>query len=148
MSYMSKTSAGGTKKTISNVFNNSLLNIYINTVKTGSQEEIEQFSQIEKQKLVQLLSTNNELLTYIFDKMFKNMKKQDKGSSKTERGGDVNNLQRSQADILHALLTMETPVYDTVPNDVQNAFQSFNNQQNNNQDQIGFNKNSDPIFLN
>ena len=46
------------------------------------------------------------------------MKKQDKGSSKTERGGDVNNLQRSQADILHALLTMETPVYDTVPNDV------------------------------
>jgi hypothetical protein len=45
MSYMSKTStAGGTKKTISNVFNNSLLNIYINTVKTGSQEEIEQFS--------------------------------------------------------------------------------------------------------
>ncbi len=76
MSYMSKTStAGGTKKTISNVFNNSLLNIYINTVKTGSQEEIEQFSQIEKQKLVQLLSTNNELLTYVFDKMFKNMKK-------------------------------------------------------------------------
>lgn len=44
MSYMSKTSGGGTKKTISNVFNNSLLNIYINTVKTGSQEEIEQFS--------------------------------------------------------------------------------------------------------
>lgn len=76
MSYMSKTSTGGgTKKTISNVFNNSLLNIYINTVKTGSQEEIEQFSQIEKQKLVQLLSTNNELLTYIFDKMFKSMKK-------------------------------------------------------------------------
>ena len=42
ISYMSKTSTGGgTKKTISNVFNNSLLNIYINTVKTGSQEEIE-----------------------------------------------------------------------------------------------------------
>lgn len=38
MSYMSKTSNGGgaNKKTISNVFNNSLLNIYINTVKTGS----------------------------------------------------------------------------------------------------------------
>jgi hypothetical protein len=50
---MSKTSENnGGKKTISNVFNNSLLNIYINTVKTGSQEEIEQFSQIEKQKLV------------------------------------------------------------------------------------------------
>jgi hypothetical protein len=50
-SYMSKTSGSGganAKKTISNVFNNSLLNIYINTVKTGSQEEIEQFSQIEK----------------------------------------------------------------------------------------------------
>jgi hypothetical protein len=60
---------------MSNVFNNSLLNIYINTVKTGSQDEIEQFSQIEKQKLVQLLSTNNELLAFMFDKMFKNMKK-------------------------------------------------------------------------
>jgi hypothetical protein len=60
---------------VSNVYNNSLLNIYINTVKTGSQEEIEQFSQIEKQKLVQLLSTNNELLTFMFDKMFKNNKK-------------------------------------------------------------------------
>ena len=48
-SYMSKTSENNAgKKTISNVFNNSLLNIYINTVKTGSQEEIEQFSQIEK----------------------------------------------------------------------------------------------------
>ena len=47
MSYMSKTSASK-QKTMSNVFNNSLLNIYINTVKTGSQEEIEQFSQIEK----------------------------------------------------------------------------------------------------
>ena len=63
------------KSTMSNVFNNSLLNIYINTVKTGSQDEIEQFSQIEKQKLVQLLSTNNELLAFMFDKMFKNMKK-------------------------------------------------------------------------
>jgi len=48
MSYMSKTSNAQGKKTISNVYNNSLLNIYINTVKTGSQEEIEQFSQIEK----------------------------------------------------------------------------------------------------
>ena len=130
MSYMSKTStAGGTKKTISNVFNNSLLNIYINTVKTGSQQEIEQFSQIEKQKLVQLLSTNNELLTYIFDKMFKNMKKQDKSQARTTRGGDINNLQRSQAEILHALLNLDTPpAYDTVPNEGQNAFQSFNNQ--------------------
>jgi len=66
---------GTARKTVSNVYNNSLLNIYINTVKTGSQEEIEQFSQIEKQKLVQLLSTNNELLTFMFDKMFKNNKK-------------------------------------------------------------------------
>jgi hypothetical protein len=109
MSYMSKTSASK-QKTMSNVFNNSLLNIYINTVKTGSQEEIEQFSQIEKQKLVQLLSTNNELLTYIFDKMFKNMKKSDKGKalhSKTDRSREVNNVQRSQADIFHALLNLE-----------------------------------------
>jgi hypothetical protein len=27
---------------------------------------------------VQLLSTNNELLTFVFDKMFKNMKKKSK----------------------------------------------------------------------
>lgn len=34
----------GGNKTVSNVFNNSLLNTYINTVKTGTQDEIEQFS--------------------------------------------------------------------------------------------------------
>jgi hypothetical protein len=84
-------------KTMSNVFNNSLLNIYINTVKTGSQEEIEQFSQIEKQKLVQLLSTNNELLGFIFDKMFKNTKKDKKNK------GEV----RSQADLLEVLMEKE-----------------------------------------
>jgi hypothetical protein len=80
-----------------NVFNNSLLNIYINTVKTGSQDEIEQFSQIEKQKLVQLLSTNNELLTFIFDKMFKNTKKDKKNK------GEM----RNQADLLEILMEKE-----------------------------------------
>ncbi|CDW88332.1 UNKNOWN [Stylonychia lemnae] len=70
------TQNSGNGKTVSNVFNNSLLNTYINTVKTGSQEEIEQFSQIEKQKLVQLLVTNSELLNFMFDKMFKNKKSQ------------------------------------------------------------------------
>lgn len=96
-------------------------------MKTGSQEEIEQFSQIEKQKLVQLLSTNNELLTYIFDKMFKNMKKQEKGGyARTDRNSELNNVQRSQADILHALLNLENPPYDTV-NEAQNPYQSFNN---------------------
>ena len=82
---------------MSNVFNNSLLNIYINTVKTGSQDEIEQFSQIEKQKLVQLLSTNNELLAFIFDKMFKNTKKVKKDK------GEI----RSQADLIEALMDRE-----------------------------------------
>jgi glutamate/tyrosine decarboxylase-like PLP-dependent enzyme len=71
----SKSIETAARKTVANVYNNSLLNIYINTVKTGSQEEIEQFSQIEKQKLVQLLSANNELLGFMFDKMFKNTKK-------------------------------------------------------------------------
>ena len=75
--------------TMSNVFNNSLLNIYINTVKTGSQEEIEQFSQIEKQKLVQLLSTNNELLAFMFDKMFKNMKKDKKQKGDPQSHSDL-----------------------------------------------------------
>lgn len=76
-----KDSAG--RKTVSNLYNNSLLNIYINTVKTGSQEEIEQFSQIEKQKLVQLLATNSELLQFMFDKMFKNNKKPQPTTSAT-----------------------------------------------------------------
>jgi len=82
---------------MSNVYNNSLLNIYINTVKTGSQEEIEQFSQIEKQKLVQLLSTNNELLAFMFDKMFKNMKKDRKQKSDPQ----------SHADLLELLIEKE-----------------------------------------
>ena len=82
---------------MSNVFNNSLLNIYINTVKTGSQDEIEKFSQIEKQKLVQLLSTNNELLDFMFDKMFKNTKKVKKDK------GEI----RNQADLIEALMDRE-----------------------------------------
>ena len=41
-------------------------------VKTGAPEEIERFSQIERQKLVELLVTNQELLNFMFDKMFKN----------------------------------------------------------------------------
>ena len=86
-------------KTVSTTFNTSLLNIYINTVKTGSQEEIERFSQIEKQKLVQLLATNSELLSYVFDKMFKNNKK---------AGETTNTKTYSQSDILQAML--ETPV--------------------------------------
>ena len=80
------------KSTMSNVFNNSLLNIYINTVKTGSQDEIEQFSQIEKQKLVQLLSTNNELLAFMFDKMFKNMKKDKRQKGEPQSHQDLLDL--------------------------------------------------------
>eukprot|EP00347_Sterkiella_histriomuscorum_P015923 403355172 len=82
-------------KTVSNVFNNSLLNTYINTVKTGTQDEIEQFSQIEKQKLVQLLSTNNELLNFMFDKMFKNNKK-----AKDQNLSNKQNLCHQNLDLL------------------------------------------------
>ena len=49
-----------------------MLQTYLKIVKTGSPEEIEQFSQIERQKLVELLVTNQELLNFMFDKMFKN----------------------------------------------------------------------------
>lgn len=41
-------------------------------VQTGAPEEIERFSQIERQKLVELLVTNQELLNFMFDKMFRN----------------------------------------------------------------------------
>ena len=41
-------------------------------MKTGAPEEIERFSQIERQKLVELLVTNTDLLNFMFDKMFRN----------------------------------------------------------------------------
>jgi hypothetical protein len=43
-------------------------------VKTGAPEEIEEFSKIERQKLVELLCTNQDLLNFMFDKMFMNIK--------------------------------------------------------------------------
>jgi hypothetical protein len=46
---------------------------------------------------VQLLSTNNELLAFIFDKMFKNTKKVRKNK------GEI----RSQADLIEALMDRE-----------------------------------------
>lgn len=50
-----------------------LLETYMKIVKTGAPEEIEQFSKIERQKLVELLCTNQDLLNFMFDKMFVNM---------------------------------------------------------------------------
>jgi hypothetical protein len=44
-------------------------------VKTGAPEEIEEFSKIERQKLVELLCTNQDLLNYMYDKMFVNNQK-------------------------------------------------------------------------
>ena len=45
------------------------------------------------------------------------MKKQANKSAKTSRGENAgnqsNNLKRSHADIMHALLSFETPAYDT-----------------------------------
>lgn len=51
----------------------SLLQTYLRIVKTGTPSEIDQFSHIERQKLVELLTTNKELLCHMFDKMFRNM---------------------------------------------------------------------------
>jgi hypothetical protein len=47
----------------------------MNIVKTGSPQEIESFSKIERQKLVELLCTNQDLLNFVFDKMFFNNQK-------------------------------------------------------------------------
>ena len=49
-----------------------LLETYMKIVKTGAPDEIEQFSKIERQKLVELLCTNQDLLNFMFDKMFFN----------------------------------------------------------------------------
>lgn len=43
-------------------------------MKTGASEEIERFSKFERQKLVELLSTNQDLLNHMHDKMFNNMR--------------------------------------------------------------------------
>ena len=56
-------SEGGTRQ-------NKLLETYMRIVKTGAPEEIEQFSKIEWQKLVELLCTNQDLLNFMFDRMF------------------------------------------------------------------------------
>ena len=60
-------------------FNNSqggkqtkLLETYMQIVKTGTPQEIDRFSKIERQKLVELLCTNQDLLNFMFDKMFFN----------------------------------------------------------------------------
>ena len=49
-----------------------LLETYMKIVQTGAPSEIERFSKIERQKLVELLCTNQDLLNFMFDKMFKN----------------------------------------------------------------------------
>ena len=64
--------------------NNKLLETYMKIVKTGAPEEIEQFSKIERQKLVELLSTNQDLLNFIFDKMFINVNKDEHKTDKQE----------------------------------------------------------------
>ena len=51
----------------------TLLETYLQIVKTGAPQEIEQFRKFERQKLVELLSTNQELLNHIHDRMFRNM---------------------------------------------------------------------------
>lgn len=63
-----------------------LLDTYMNIVKTGSPEEINRFSKIERQKLVELLCTNQDLLNFMFDKMFFNNQKEGPGGS-----GEISN---------------------------------------------------------
>lgn len=47
-----------------------LLDTYLRIVQKGAPEEIDRFSKIERQKLVELLCTNQDLLNHIFDTMF------------------------------------------------------------------------------
>ena len=48
----------------------NLLETYMRIVKTWHPDEIELFSKIERQKLVELLCTNQDLLNFMFDKVF------------------------------------------------------------------------------
>lgn len=50
--------------------NTKLLETYLSIVRTGAPDEIEKFAKIERQKLVELLCTNTDLLNFMFDKMF------------------------------------------------------------------------------
>lgn len=61
---------------------NKLLETYMRIVKTGAPEEIEQFSKIERQKLVELLCTNQDLLNFMFDKMFVHVNEPQESSSR------------------------------------------------------------------
>lgn len=61
---------------------NKLLETYMRIVKTGAPDEIEQFSKIERQKLVELLCTNQDLLNFMFDRMFVHVNEQQDNSSK------------------------------------------------------------------
>jgi hypothetical protein len=61
-------------------------------VKTGAPEEIEEFSKIERQKLVELLCTNQDLLNFMFDKMFVNNQK----SAPPQGEGEEDQLLSSQ----------------------------------------------------
>lgn len=47
-----------------------LLDTYLRIVQKGAPDEIDRFSKIERQKLVELLCTNQDLLNHIFDTMF------------------------------------------------------------------------------
>ena len=82
--------------------NNKLLETYMKIVKTGAPEEIEQFSKIERQKLVELLSTNQDLLNFIFDKMFINVNKEgpntrsDKEDNTEPSSGEIANNMMNQ----------------------------------------------------
>ena len=71
---------------------NKLLETYMKIVKTGAPEEIEEFSKIERQKLVELLCTNQDLLNFMYDKMFVNNDK----SVPPEVGEDDEDLLSSQ----------------------------------------------------
>lgn len=71
---------------------NKLLETYMKIVKTGAPEEIEEFSKIERQKLVELLCTNQDLLNFMYDKMFVNNHR----SAPPEGGEDDEALLSSQ----------------------------------------------------
>lgn len=67
--------------------NTKLLETYLSIVRTGAPDEIEKFAKIERQKLVELLCTNTDLLNFMFDKMFVPVN----GHVENQKGGSRDN---------------------------------------------------------
>ena len=75
------------------------MDTYLRIVQRGAPDEIDRFSKIERQKLVELLCTNQDLLNHIFDTMFVTKTNDSDGHERPMGNGasdQVNVIQNSQ----------------------------------------------------